>query len=76
MPLDRHIARMGRNLGLTSRRSNDWKTALDITRSLARFDPADPLRYDFALVRPGILGMCPAKCPSCPLDGVCRQNSE
>ncbi|MFC1512292.1 TIGR02757 family protein [Candidatus Latescibacterota bacterium] len=74
IPLDRHIARMSRRLGLTTRRSDDWKTALDITCSLRRLDP---LRYDFALVRPGILGICPPRgndrCGSCPLNEVCRQ---
>ncbi|MFC1485460.1 TIGR02757 family protein [Candidatus Latescibacterota bacterium] len=77
IPLDRHIARMSRRLGLTARRSDDWKTALDITRSLRRLDPRDPLRYDFALVRPGILGICPprgnGRCGCCPLNEVCRR---
>ncbi len=73
IPLDRHISRMGRNLRLTTRHTNDWKTALEITRALRHLDPEDPLRYDFALVRPGILGMCPTRCSSCPLGAVCRE---
>jgi uncharacterized protein (TIGR02757 family) len=77
IPVDRHIARMAELLGLTSRRLGDWKMALDITDSLRLLDPDDPVRYDFALVRPGILGECSSKekgdCHSCPLREVCRE---
>ena len=77
IPVDRHIARMAGLLGLTSRRSADWKMALDVTESLRYLDPHDPVRYDFALVRPGILGECtPMKkgdCLSCLLREVCRE---
>ena len=75
VPVDRHIARMGRLLGLTSRRSPDWKMALEITASLRYLDSDDPLRYDFALVRPGILRECTSygrgNCPECTLRDVC-----
>lgn len=77
IPVDRHIARMAGLLGLTARRVPDWKMALDITRSLRALDPDDPVRYDFALVRPGITGECTAvsrgDCRSCALDEVCRR---
>lgn len=77
IPVDRHIARMAALLDLTRRRSPDWKMALEITASLRRLDPRDPLRYDFALVRPGILRECsPAvrgACPGCLLKTVCRE---
>jgi uncharacterized protein (TIGR02757 family) len=56
IPLDVHIGRIGRDLGLTHRRSNDWKTAVEITESLKRFDPLDPVRYDFALCHLGVTG--------------------
>lgn len=76
IPVDRHIARMGSLLGLTSRRSPDWKMAVEITESLKRFDPDDPVRYDFALVRPGILGDCGTSgsgknCEGCELRDLC-----
>jgi uncharacterized protein (TIGR02757 family) len=58
IPLDTHIARIGRCLELTHRRSADWKTAEEITESLKRFDPEDPLKYDFALCHQGIMGIC------------------
>ncbi|MSP71799.1 MAG: TIGR02757 family protein [Myxococcales bacterium] len=56
MPLDTHIHRIGLSLGLTKRRSTDWQTASEITRSLKVLDPTDPLRFDFALTHMGIDG--------------------
>ncbi|MBF0456778.1 MAG: TIGR02757 family protein [Nitrospirae bacterium] len=60
IPLDTHIARIARCLGLTHRKSNDWKTAAEITQALKRLDPDDPLKYDFALCHHGISGACGA----------------
>ena len=59
IPLDTHIFRIGHHLGWTARKTPGFRTALDITRSLARFDPEDPVKYDFALSRLGILEGCP-----------------
>lgn len=77
IPVDRHIARMAVLLGLTTRRSPDWKMALEITRTLRALDPEDPIRYDFALVRPGITGKCTTtsrgKCSECTLSEVCGE---
>ncbi|MEW6200625.1 MAG: TIGR02757 family protein [bacterium] len=56
IPLDTHIARAAIQLGLTKRKSASWLMAEEITENLKRFDPADPVKYDFALTRPGILG--------------------
>jgi uncharacterized protein (TIGR02757 family) len=68
IPLDTHIARIGKCLGLTSRSSADWKMAKDITASLKKLDPDDPLKYDFALCHQGISGLCSAKkCADCRL---------
>ncbi len=58
IPLDTHIWRISRCLGLTGRRSQDWKTAVEITEGLKRLDPEDPLKYDFALCHQGIAGLC------------------
>lgn len=46
MPLDVHVARVGRELGLITRQGNDRKTVEELTRNLAVFDPKDPCRYD------------------------------
>jgi uncharacterized protein (TIGR02757 family) len=59
IPLDTHIFRIGRHLGWTARKTPGFRTAFEITRSLARFDPEDPVKYDFALSRLGILEGCP-----------------
>ncbi len=59
MPLDTHIARIGIYLGWTQRKTAGWNMALDITRALGRVDPKDPVKYDFALSRMGILEKCP-----------------
>ena len=79
IPVDRHIARMGKLLGLTSRATPDWKMALDITAALRTLDPDDPIRYDFALVRPGILRECTTRargdCRSCLLRDICGEAS-
>lgn len=58
IPLDTHIARISRCLGFTERKSQDWKMAVEITEALKRFDPEDPLKYDFALCHHGISGVC------------------
>jgi len=54
-PVDTHIATICRYLGLTARRTPSWKMAEDITERLRRLAPEDPVRYDFALTRLGIL---------------------
>jgi uncharacterized protein (TIGR02757 family) len=61
IPLDTHIAKISRCLGFTSRMSQDWKTAVEITEALKKFDPEDPLKYDFALCHHGISGVCKGK---------------
>jgi uncharacterized protein (TIGR02757 family) len=77
MPLDTHIHRITSFLGLNTRKSTDWKTARALTDRLARFDAADPVRYDFALCRLGILDRCGIRkkrenCEVCLLNDVCR----
>lgn len=56
LPLDVHSASMGRALGLLERRQNDWRAVEQITAALRRFDPSDPVKYDFALFGAGISG--------------------
>jgi uncharacterized protein (TIGR02757 family) len=57
VPLDTHMHRIGLRFGLTERRSADIRTALEITRGFRAFAKRDPVKYDFALTRPGILGV-------------------
>ena len=76
VPLDVHVVRLGQCLGLTGYRSPGWKMASDITASLRRLDPADPVRYDFALCHVGMRDQCgfsrPLADARCPLRGWCR----
>lgn len=54
-PLDVHVERHARNLGLITRKQTDWQTALELTARLREIDPIDPVRFDFALFGMGIL---------------------
>ncbi len=76
IPLDSHVSRIARYVGLTHRLTPSWQAALEVTDQLRRFDPRDPVKYDFSLCRLGILKLCPKKrrlsrCEDCPLLDVC-----
>lgn len=53
-PCDLHVDRVARKLKLINRKQTDWQTALELTERLKEFDPADPVKYDFALFGLGI----------------------
>jgi uncharacterized protein (TIGR02757 family) len=77
IPVDTHIARIAHYIGLTERQDTSWRTAEEITQSLRRLDPEDPVKYDFALCHLGVSGACPrkrhpVKCEGCPIRAVCR----
>ncbi|HHM20810.1 MAG TPA: TIGR02757 family protein [Bacteroidetes bacterium] len=55
IPLDVHVDRVARRLGLLTRRQTDWPAVLELTENLRSFDPADPVKYDFALFGLGVL---------------------
>lgn len=48
-PIDVHVDRTARKLGLITRKQTDWKTAVELTENLKMFDSTDPVKYDFAL---------------------------
>jgi uncharacterized protein (TIGR02757 family) len=54
IPLDVHSGTQARNLGLLLRKQNDWKAVEALTETLRGFDPADPVKYDFALFGMGV----------------------
>ena len=54
VPVDTHMLRIGRCLGLTDRVQGNLKTAVEITAALRAVDPVDPVRFDFSLSRLGI----------------------
>jgi uncharacterized protein (TIGR02757 family) len=49
IPLDVHVARAARKLGLLTRKSNDKKAVIELTEKLKELNPKDPVKYDFAL---------------------------
>ena len=54
IPLDTHVARLSREMGLLTRNANDFKSVLEITENLRKFDPEDPVKYDFAMFGLGV----------------------
>ena len=54
IPLDTHVARISRELGLLKRKQNDFKAVLELSDKLKEFDSNDPIKYDFALFGYGI----------------------
>ncbi len=53
-PVDLHVARVARRLGLIKRKQTDWQTALELTSVLKQLDASDPAKYDFALFGLGV----------------------
>lgn len=53
-PCDVHVERVARKLKLIQRKQVDWQTALELTANLRKFDPNDPVKYDFALFGLGV----------------------
>lgn len=53
-PVDVHVDRVARRLRLLNRKQTDWQTVLELTSQLKRFDPLDPVKYDFALFGLGL----------------------
>jgi uncharacterized protein (TIGR02757 family) len=77
IPVDTHIHKLSRNLGLTARKDVSWRTAEEITSALRRFDPTDPVKYDFSLCHLGMLQRCPSRrdeerCEGCGVKAVCK----
>lgn len=74
IPVDVHVFRISRRLGICNRNSADLAASREITAFFRQLDPDDPARFDFALTRMGMLGTCGAKanCSDCNLAGLCR----
>lgn len=56
-PLDVHVERVARHLGLLQHKNSGWPSALELTASLREFDAQDPVKYDFALFGAGASGL-------------------
>lgn len=57
IPVDTHVARICKQLRLTTRKNVSWKMAEEITRNLKKFDAEDPVKYDFAMCHIGMRKM-------------------
>ncbi len=80
VPLDVHMARLCRILGLHDSNTISQSTAVQVTERFAAIVPADPVKYDFSLSRIGILDDCTGRlrpdCESCELLDVCLQRPD
>ncbi|MBI5858940.1 MAG: TIGR02757 family protein [Sphingobacteriales bacterium] len=59
-PIDLHVARVARKLGILKRKQTDpiaigWQAAVELTEFLRTLDKNDPVKYDFALFNLGIV---------------------
>jgi uncharacterized protein (TIGR02757 family) len=79
VPVDVHIGRLCRILGMYTHRTISLASAIEITESFAQIEPADPVKYDFALSRIGILKGCNGKyravCEGCEIFGFCHEEA-
>jgi len=79
VPIDVHMGRLCKILGLYDRKTVSLASAIDITKSFTEIEPADPAKYDFALSRIGIMEDCSGsyrdKCRDCELFGFCWRSS-
>ncbi|MEJ2648245.1 MAG: TIGR02757 family protein [Sedimentisphaerales bacterium] len=77
VPIDVHMRRLCRFLGFHNKNTVTLKTAIEITKHFAELEPSDPVKYDFALSRIGIVENCDGKygsaCQSCELDVFCKE---
>ncbi len=79
MPVDTHIGRISQYIGLTKRKNPSFRMAEEITNNLKKLDHFDPIKYDFAITRLGILNLCPKtkneeSCEKCSIFNVCKLN--
>ena len=54
-PIDVHVARVSKKLGLLKRKQVDWLAAIELTDALKKLDKLDPVKYDFALFNLGVI---------------------
>lgn len=54
MPLDVHSGNVARSLRLLKRKQNDRKAVEELDARLRKFDPIDPVKYDYALFGLGV----------------------
>ncbi len=75
-PLDTHIVKLSKILGLSNLKTINAKMATEITKNVSQINAEDPLLYDFPLSRLGILKICKTKyikeiCSTCVINKMC-----
>ncbi len=55
IPIDVHVSRVAKKLGILNRTQNDWQAATELTTYLKILDAKDPVKYDFALFGLGVM---------------------
>ena len=80
VPIDVHMGRLSSFLGFHDKKNISLKTAVQITDCFAKIEPSDPVKYDFALSRIGIVENCTGKygpaCELCELNTFCRHRQK
>jgi len=80
VPVDVHMARLCKILRLYDRKTVSLAAAVEITRGFAQIEPADPVKYDFALSRIGIVDNCTGRlrpqCRECRLFEICLSRQD
>ena len=75
VPIDVHMARLSRILGFMKKKNMSLTTAMEITKAFAKIAPDDPVKYDFALTRIGIVENCTGRykieCNDCEIFEIC-----
>jgi uncharacterized protein (TIGR02757 family) len=73
VPMDTHMTRLCKILGLYDKKTVNLKTAVEVTKQFAIICPSDPVKYDFSLSRIGIVEDCSGvlrdQCQQCELFG-------
>lgn len=77
VPMDVHLSRLSRNVGLTDRKGASWALAEEVTAKLRLLDESDPVRFDFPLCHLGMAQGCPSRrdvvaCEGCGVRPICR----
>jgi len=80
VPVDVHIGRLCRILGFYNHKTISLASAVEITESFAQIEPADPVKFDFALSRIGITEGCNGKydlrCNDCEIFDFCHERAQ
>jgi len=77
VPMDVHMGRLTKILGFHDKKNISFNTAVAVTERFAEIQPGDPVKYDFALSRVGIIENCSGQfnsnCCRCELLGFCQK---